>query len=222
MALKGIKLTRTSAPPSFKLDSAVIVSAHGAVSVPISDPELGQDITVWPFNPPTKGFSKLLLLIQALFELFIGWLSFLVLGLPQATQQESWGKTLHVISLQEQRWAFWLIFLLSTGCYSLWLLAFYPAWMTNDSWTTLEREPSPRRASASWARCIKRIYEVDPLVCPRCGEKMKIVAFVQRLSEIEKIAANLGLVTWRALPQFGKGPREPRLDTSPEFSQILH
>jgi len=28
----------------------------------------------------------------------------------------------------------------------------------------------------SWARLIQKIYEVDPLSCPRCGEKMKIIA----------------------------------------------
>ena len=29
-------------------------------------------------------------------------------------------------------------------------------------------EPAPR-PSASWARCLKKIFEIDPLVCPRCG-----------------------------------------------------
>jgi adenine-specific DNA methylase len=29
----------------------------------------------------------------------------------------------------------------------------------------------------SWARLIKKIYEVDPLVCPRCGGQMRIIAF---------------------------------------------
>jgi hypothetical protein len=25
---------------------------------------------------------------------------------------------------------------------------------------------------------IKRIYEVDPLVCPSCGSEMKVIAFI--------------------------------------------
>jgi len=29
-----------------------------------------------------------------------------------------------------------------------------------------------------WAQLIRRIYEADPLVCPRCGEAMRIIAFV--------------------------------------------
>ncbi|MDP3011563.1 MAG: hypothetical protein Q8N27_02495 [Candidatus Hydromicrobium sp.] len=29
----------------------------------------------------------------------------------------------------------------------------------------------------SWARLIKKIYEVDPLICPKCGGQMRIIAF---------------------------------------------
>ena len=28
-----------------------------------------------------------------------------------------------------------------------------------------------------WAALIKRVYEMDPLLCPKCGGTMKIVAF---------------------------------------------
>lgn len=29
-----------------------------------------------------------------------------------------------------------------------------------------------------WAQLIRRIFEVDPLVCPRCGATMRIIAFI--------------------------------------------
>jgi hypothetical protein len=32
------------------------------------------------------------------------------------------------------------------------------------------------RSSQTWAMLIKRVYEVDPLSCPKCGGQMKIVA----------------------------------------------
>ncbi len=35
-----------------------------------------------------------------------------------------------------------------------------------------------RALRRSWARLIKRIYEVDPLVCPSCGGEMKVIAFI--------------------------------------------
>jgi hypothetical protein len=35
-----------------------------------------------------------------------------------------------------------------------------------------------RRARLTWAKLIRRVYEVDPLLCPFCGAEMKIRAFV--------------------------------------------
>ena len=40
---------------------------------------------------------------------------------------------------------------------------------------------------STWARLIKRVYGTDPLVCPRCGSKMKILAIVIDPWETEKI-----------------------------------
>jgi len=39
----------------------------------------------------------------------------------------------------------------------------------------------------SWARLIKRIYTVDPLVCPRCGHELKIVAAITDPAVIDRI-----------------------------------
>ena len=38
---------------------------------------------------------------------------------------------------------------------------------------------SARAARRSWARLIKKIYEVDPLLCPECGGDMRIIAFIE-------------------------------------------
>ena len=35
-----------------------------------------------------------------------------------------------------------------------------------------------RRARLTWAKLIRRVYEVDPLLCPFCGAEMKILAFI--------------------------------------------
>jgi len=50
---------------------------------------------------------------------------------------------------------------------------------------------------------IKKIYEVDPLICPKCGEAMKIIAFLHDSKEISKLAINRGIQPWRAPPEFG-------------------
>jgi len=49
---------------------------------------------------------------------------------------------------------------------------------------------------------IKKIYEVVPLICPKCGENMKIIAFLHDSKEISKLAINRGIQPWRAPPEF--------------------
>jgi len=48
-------------------------------------------------------------------------------------------------------------------------------------------------AGKSWARLIQKIYEVDPLICPKCQGRMKIIAFIGDEEVIRKIAKHLGL-----------------------------
>ena len=58
----------------------------------------------------------------------------------------------------------------------------------------------------NWARVLKKIYEVDPLTCPRCGSQMEIIAFIEEWTVIRKILQHLGL--WDR-PQ--RSPPPPRL-----------
>jgi hypothetical protein len=53
-----------------------------------------------------------------------------------------------------------------------------------------EEKPKP---SKSWAACMKRIFEINPLECPKCKSEMRIVAFLQDPKEITKIMQNLGI-----------------------------
>jgi hypothetical protein len=34
-----------------------------------------------------------------------------------------------------------------------------------------------RIPSKGWAEMIRKVYEVDPMVCPKCGGTMKVIAF---------------------------------------------
>jgi hypothetical protein len=38
---------------------------------------------------------------------------------------------------------------------------------------------------------IKRIYEVDPLVCPSCGSEMKVIAFITEHDVVDAILGHL-------------------------------
>jgi hypothetical protein len=52
-----------------------------------------------------------------------------------------------------------------------------------------------RRCSQTWAMLIKRVYEIDPMICPKCGQSMTIISFIEppQAEVIEKILKHCGL-----------------------------
>ena len=68
------------------------------------------------------------------------------------------------------------------------------------------------RCSKTWAMLIKRVYEFDPMVCPRCSSEMAVVAFIDppQGEVIEKILRHCGL--WG-----GSAPRPP-----PDVAGVVH
>jgi hypothetical protein len=44
---------------------------------------------------------------------------------------------------------------------------------------------------SSWARLLAKVYEIDPLRCPRCGSEMKPIAIITDPSEVRKILRHL-------------------------------
>ena len=48
---------------------------------------------------------------------------------------------------------------------------------------------SPDRAS--WARLIRKVFEVDPLLCGKCGTEMKIIAVLTDPKVVDRIIVHL-------------------------------
>jgi len=47
--------------------------------------------------------------------------------------------------------------------------------------------------SKGWAEMIRKVYEVDPMVCPKCGGSMKVVAFITDDQAVDRIIDHLKL-----------------------------
>lgn len=62
-----------------------------------------------------------------------------------------------------------------------------------------EPDGSSKEYKRNWARLIRKIYEVDPLTCPKCQGRMRITAFIQDNEVIKKILKHLGL--WEIKPR---------------------
>ncbi len=100
---------------------------------------------------------------------------------------------------------------------------------------SVDEEPAPnplRRAAARcWALLLVRIYECLPLLCPSCGQPMRIIAFLEDPPVVEKILLHIGeptqapeLLPARAPPQteldFGQVGAEDQADNEwPEMDQ---
>ncbi len=74
-------------------------------------------------------------------------------------------------------------------------------------------EPSgaSRYRRLSWARLIRKVYEVDPLLCRYCGAEMRIVAFVVEAFSLRRLLAGVGLCPQEAEPLSRAPPGEGEL-----------
>jgi len=64
----------------------------------------------------------------------------------------------------------------------------------------LEPDGSSSEYRKNWARLIQKIYEVDPLTCPKCSGKMKVISMIEDENVIKKILKHLGLWNQKARP----------------------
>ncbi|MEI8192092.1 MAG: hypothetical protein WCI75_20465, partial [candidate division NC10 bacterium] len=81
-------------------------------------------------------------------------------------------------------------------------------------------EVSASAAKRAWARLIKQVYKVDPLVCSRCGGAMRILAFIEQPEVIEKILTHLGV--WPAHVHSPQRLRSPGSARRPSTGDRCH
>src|SRR3974390_3749768 len=74
----------------------------------------------------------------------------------------------------------------------------------------LESQADVKAFRRSWARLIQKIYEVDPLVCPKCQGPMRIISFIEDREVGQAILKHLGIWLGRSPP-----PPEIRAPLSP-------
>ena len=86
--------------------------------------------------------------------------------------------------------------------------------------TVLEPVISSEAFRRNWARMIQKVYEVSPLVCPRCKKEMRVVAVIDNIEVIRRILEHLGLwlANRRPQPKAHSPPAASCIDDS--FSQL--
>ena len=60
--------------------------------------------------------------------------------------------------------------------------------------TAVDQAP-PAKSRASWARLVRRIYEVDPLLCPRCKGPLELLSVLVDPKVVDAILRHLERTT---------------------------
>ena len=84
----------------------------------------------------------------------------------------------------------------------------------------LKPPPLSKGLKRCWSHFIRKAYETDSLVCPKCSGEMRIISFIDQADVIEKILQYLGL--WEESlvpPDRGLPKRKITFDLS--YSQLI-
>lgn len=79
-----------------------------------------------------------------------------------------------------------------------------------------------RQGNRVWRPCprlIHKVYDVDPLECPKCKGPMRVIALIDDRAVIRKILSHLGL--WVPRTASGRGPGRPAPDPPRQAAPIL-
>ncbi|MBI2986857.1 MAG: hypothetical protein HYY45_08820 [Deltaproteobacteria bacterium] len=98
-----------------------------------------------------------------------------------------------------------------------------PGEETEVSWKPefIEIAPPPvsKELKKRWPHFIRKVYETDPLTCPKCQGEMRIIAFIDQPDVIKKILQHLGLWEESHAPPKDSRMKEITLDAS--YSQLI-
>ena len=81
----------------------------------------------------------------------------------------------------------------SNVCQGLKKRAAAAAVQNDDKQAQREDDSFRKQCRSNWARLIKKIYEVDPLVCPKCHGVLTILSFLENPAVIKRILVHLNL-----------------------------
>ena len=68
-----------------------------------------------------------------------------------------------------------------------------------------------REDRLSWAKLIRRVYEIDPLLCPFCGSEMRVLALITDFATARAIRRSLKLPAQEPAPLAHGPPHELEL-----------
>jgi len=81
----------------------------------------------------------------------------------------------------------------------------------------MKEDDKPPKSRISWARLLKRVFNVDIETCNLCGGRMKIIASIEDPQVIKKILEHLGIPSKLPIPWPARGPPQRADDDFQQF-----
>jgi hypothetical protein len=78
-----------------------------------------------------------------------------------------------------------------------------------------------RKKRLSWALLMARLFEFFPLLCPKCGNSMKIVGFIMEPTSIQKVLNHLDLPTEIPTLHPSRAPPQAEMDFSQDYQDYV-
>jgi hypothetical protein len=75
----------------------------------------------------------------------------------------------------------------------------------------IDSDLSTKEFRRNWARLIQKVYEVNPLLCPKCQGEMRVISVIEDADVIRKILKHLDLWEVKARP-----PPKTNICSAPE------
>ena len=85
----------------------------------------------------------------------------------------------------------------------------------------IEAPPVSKELKKRWSYFIRKVYETDPLTCPKCSGEMKIISFIDQRDVIKKILEHLGLWEDSHAPPGRSQEEKKELTFDPSYSQLV-
>lgn len=85
----------------------------------------------------------------------------------------------------------------------------------NSQIIDIRKYKSKRIPSLMWRECIKKVWEVDPLTCPKCTGEMRVISFIYNKTVIKKILTHLNVYEER------KNQRAPPATILENIEQVV-
>jgi len=87
----------------------------------------------------------------------------------------------------------------------------------------IELDPLPvsRELKQRWSYFIRKVYETNPLTCPKCQGEMRIISFIDQPDVIQKILEHLGLWEESHAPPDSNARRPQLTLEDPSYSLLV-